>query len=156
MKILKSLVVFILTLISLNIYSQDKGFGIGIIVGEPTGLSFKGWLSSTSAVDAGLAWSFVNQGSLHVHADYLHHIYNVIDISSGKMPLYVGVGGRIKIKNNKSNTDDRIGVRIPFGIDYMFAGAPVDVFLEIVPVLDLTPKTDVSINGGIGFRYFFK
>jgi hypothetical protein len=78
-----------------------------------------------------------------------------MDISTGKVPIYVGVGGRFKVKNNKNNTDEWMGVRVPFGIVYMFAG-PVDIFLEIVPVLDLTPKTDVSINGGLGFRYFFK
>jgi hypothetical protein len=145
----------LLLLICLGTYSQDKGFGVGIIIGEPTGLSLKGWLSKTAAVDAGLAWSFVNDGSLHVHADYLHHIYDVFRVSSGKLPLYVGVGGRLKIKNNKGNDDNRFGIRVPLGIVYMLESAPVDVFLEIAPILDLTPKTDVSVNGGLGFRYFF-
>lgn len=136
-------------------FSQDKGFGVGIIVGEPTGFSLKGWLTKTSAIDAGLAWSFVNEGSLHVHADYLFHFYNVFNVSSGKLPIYVGVGGRIKIKNNKNNSDERIGIRVPVGLDYMFADAPIDVFLEIAPIIDLTPKTDISVNGGVGVRFFF-
>jgi hypothetical protein len=79
----------------------------------------------------------------------------VFRVSSGKLPLYVGVGGRLKIKNNKGNDDNRFGIRVPLGIVYMLESAPVDVFLEIAPILDLTPKTDVSVNGGLGFRYFF-
>ena len=142
-------------LISFQLYSQDKGFGLGIIAGEPTGISLKGWLSPTSAVDAGIAWSFIKEGSLHIHADYLHHIYGVFDVSSGKLPLYMGVGGRLKIKNNKSNFDNTVGVRVPFGIAYLLGSAPLDIFLEVVPTLDLTPKTDLKVNGGIGFRYFF-
>ena len=146
----------VMMLLTVEICSQDKGFGMGIIIGEPTGLSLKGWISPASAIDAGLAWSFVNEGSLHIHVDYLYHMFNVIDVSSGKMPLFVGVGGRIKIKDKKHNPDNRFGIRIPFGFAYMFSGAPVDIFLEIAPVLDLTPATDLSVNGGIGFRYFFK
>ena len=155
MKTLKLSFILYIFLVCFNANSQDKGFGLGIIIGEPTGLSFKGWLSQTGAVDVGLAYSFVNEGSMHVHVDYLHHMYGVFNVESGKMPLYVGIGGRIKIKNNKGNNDNRFGVRIPFGIVYMFGSAPVDVFLELAPILDLTPKTDFSINGGLGFRYFF-
>jgi hypothetical protein len=153
-KIRNSLLLFIF-IFCISAHSQDKGFGLGIIIGEPTGISLKAWMSKTSAVDAGLAWSFVNEGSAHIHVDYLHHIYDVIKIESGKLPLYVGIGGRIKIKNNKGNNDNRVGIRIPLGIDYMFASAPVDIFLEIAPILDLTPETKISVNGGLGFRYFF-
>jgi hypothetical protein len=31
----------------------------------------------------------------------------------------------------------------------------VDIFLEVVPILDLAPKTDFKINAAIGARYFF-
>lgn len=152
---MKKMIAVFLLFNALTMFAQDKGFGAGIIIGEPTGISLKGWISSTSAVDAAIAYSFVKERSLHVHVDYLQHFYNVIDVSSGKLPLYVGIGGRIKIKNNRTNLDDRIGVRIPFGIAYQFSGAPVDIFLEIAPILDLTPKTSAYFNGGLGVRYFF-
>ncbi|MCX7878002.1 MAG: DUF3996 domain-containing protein [Ignavibacteria bacterium] len=153
---MKKLYVLLIFLISVSLSAQDKGFGIGIMAGEPTGLSLKAWISGNNAVDAGLAWSFVNKGSLHIHADYLYH-FDFISLSSGRMPFYTGIGGRIKLKNTgKGVTDDRFGVRIPFGLDYMFASVPVDIFLELAPVLDLSPKTDLSFNGAIGFRYFIK
>ncbi len=141
-------------IISISISSQDKGFGVGIIIGEPTGVSLKGWMTSTTAIDAGIAWSFLDDGSVHLHGDYLVH-FNVFNTSL-KIPLYVGIGGRIKFKNNKKITDNRIGVRVPFGIDFMLNDAPVDIFVELVPVLDLSPKTDINFNGAVGVRYFFK
>ena len=134
--------------------SQKSGFGLGIMFGEPTGVSFKGWFSERSAIDGGLGWSYANEGSVHIHVDYLYHFYNVFETPN--IPLYIGVGGRIKLKNNEHNSDMRLGVRVPFGIAYQFSEVPVDVFLEIAPVLDLNPSTSGSINGAIGVRYYFK
>jgi len=150
---MKKLFLISLFIISISIGSQDKGLGAGIIIGEPTGISLKGWMTSTTAVDAGIAWSFIDDGSVHVHGDYLVH-FNVFNTTS-KIPLYVGIGGRIKFKNNKKITDNRIGVRVPLGIDFMLNNAPVDIFIELVPVLDLSPKTDINFNGAVGIRYFF-
>jgi hypothetical protein len=152
-KILLFTAVFIFAVSSVS-FSQAKGFGIGIIAGEPTGLSFKTWLNNTSAIDAGLGWSFVKEGSIHIHADYLHH-FGGIDVSSGNLPFYIGVGGRIKIKNNDHNdSDTRIGVRVPVGITYIPASTPIDVFLEVVPILDLAPESALEFNAAIGIRYY--
>jgi hypothetical protein len=134
--------------------SQKSGFGLGIMFGEPTGISFKGWISERSAIDGGLGWSFVHEGSVQVHADYLYHFYNVFETPN--LPLYIGVGGRIKLKNNEHNSDMRLGVRVPFGMSYQFNEVPVDVFLELVPIIDLNPTTSGSINGAIGVRYYFR
>lgn len=49
----------------------------------------------------------------------------------------------------------RLGIRFPVGLTYMFDGAPVDIFLEAAPALDIVPGTSFDINGGLGFRYFF-
>jgi len=140
-----SLLLFIST-----INAQNKGAGLGLIIGEPTGFSFKYWMSSTTAVDAALAWSFVDDGAFHIHADYILHSFDLIRIPEGKMPFYYGIGGRLK-----TSDDARLGVRVPLGLAYLFQKAPVDIFLEVVPILDLTPKTDFKINAAIGARYFF-
>jgi len=136
--------------------AQSKsGFGLGIIIGEPTGVSFKGWLDSKSAIDGAAAWSFVNNGSFHVHADYLRHV-NLETTGTGEFNFHYGIGGRLKAKNNDNSSDDaRFGARIPLGLDYNFATEPLEIFIEAVPVLDFSPKTDASFNGAIGIRYYF-
>ena len=142
--------VFLLLLSFISISNaQDKGVGLGIIVGEPTGFSFKYWTSSTTAFDAALAWSFIDKGALHIHADYIIHNFDLIRVPEGKLPFYYGIGGRLK-----NFGDARLGVRVPLGLAYIFQNAPVDIFLELVPILDLTPQTDFSINAAIGARYF--
>ena len=148
-----AIVVFgLLILMQCNLHSQDHGFGAGIIIGEPTGISLKGWLSSTTAIDAGIAWSLVHETSFHIHADYLIHAFSVFETKE-KIPLYYGIGGRIKTANHG---DARLGVRMVVGVGYMFHNAPVDLFLEMAPILDLAPATELQLNAGFGSRFWFK
>lgn len=132
--------------------SNADGFGIGIIVGEPTGLDAKWWLGESSALQAAAAWSTQSNSSFHFHLDYIMHRFDVIDVNSGRLPLYYGIGGRFRVREN---SDDDIGIRIPIGLSYMFANDPFDVFVEVVPILDLVPDTDFDLNAAIGFRWFF-
>jgi hypothetical protein len=132
---------------------EQKGLGLGIIIGEPTGPCFKYWLSDKSAVDGAIAWSFDKRGSLHLHADYLLHCFSFIDVEKGRLPFYYGIGGRVKFGH--LDNDDRLGVRIPIGLEYLFSDAPPGVFIEIVPILDLIPDTEIDYNAAIGIRYYF-
>ena len=135
---------------SIQIHAQDSGTGLGIIVGEPTGLSLKMWTGSNSAFDAAAAWSFSGDGQLHLHADYLRHSFDIFDVNKGKLPLYYGLGAKVVLKN-----ETVIGARVPVGLAYIFEDSPLDIFFEVVPGLDLTPSTDFAINGGVGIRYYF-
>jgi hypothetical protein len=150
MKITSFLILVFLMASMTFVQAQEKGFGIGIVVGEPTGVSGKLWLGGQNALDMAAAWSFKGDGNLLLQADYVWHTFNLISVSSGKLPLYYGIGGRVILSE-----DPLLGVRVPVGLDYMFSGAPVDIFLEIVPILDLIPSTDFDIGGGLGVRYWF-
>ena len=134
--------------------SQQSGFGLGVMFGEPSGISFKYWLSERNAVDGGLAWSFIDNGSMHIHADYLYHFKDAFPAPN--LDIYLGIGGRIKFSGTGNSSDNRLGVRIPVGLVYEFSDAPFDIFLEIAPILDLTPTTEGSANADLGIRYFFK
>lgn len=164
MKTLMSLVVVSGLMVSGLAQAQDQGrrdLGVGAMVGEPTGLSVKKWLGNDRAIDAGVAWSFSENESLHVHADYLFHRYDVFQGAevNGELPLYFGVGGRVKLEDNdgrgRNDDDDLLGVRAPVGIAYMPNSAPVDVFAEIAPIMDIAPDTDLDLNAAIGARYYF-
>ncbi len=131
-------------------FGRDGDIGLGIILGEPTGLSAKWWTGKTTAFDAGAAWSFVGGGFLQIHGDFLFHDFNLFQVETGKMALYYGFGGRVKFEDQT-----RVSVRVPVGISYRFEKTAIELFLEVVPMLDLLPATEVDIAGGVGFRYYF-
>ena len=163
MKARVALMVMFMILTAVSVLRAEEGFGIGVIVGEPTGLSIKKWIGKDRAIDAAAAWSFSENDSFQIHADYLIHNFGILKTGDvgGRLPLYFGVGGRLKLENHDSpkgrnSHDALLGVRIPLGISYLFAKAPVEIFAEIVPILDLVPDTEFDLNGAIGARFYFR
>ncbi len=144
------LVAALLACSSVPALSQQRGFGLGVILGEPTGISAKGWVSGANAFDVGLAWSFRRRGNVHIHADYLWHFTNVFKTTE-RFVLYTGLGGRFAAGRG----DGIFGMRIVGGFAWWGRSVPLEVFVELAPILDLVPATELSANGGIGIRYYF-
>ncbi|MEX0927867.1 MAG: DUF3996 domain-containing protein [Balneolales bacterium] len=133
--------------------SRDSNFGLGVVVGEPTGIAGKLWVNDLNAFAGTAAWSFQGHTTLHLHLDYLHHNYDHINVNRGSMAFYYGLGGRLLARGE--NRDDRFGIRIPFGLAYFFSDDPVEIFLELAPILDVVPTTEFTGNSGLGVRYYF-
>lgn len=120
---------------------------LGVILGEPTGVSIQVWQSGTRAIDGALAWSFGRDDKIHVHADYLKH--DQLSVDRGSLTFYYGIGARAIL------TDDaRFGPRFPIGLHYVIPDSRFSLFFEVAPIFDLVPATDFDVNGGIGVRYF--
>lgn len=130
--------------------AQDSGLGLGVILGQPTGVSFKAWTARNQAVDVAVAWAFDREEAVHVHADYLFHDFRLFRVEKGQFVLYYGIGGRIKAESRT-----RFGIRIPIGLSYLFEGAPVELFFELGPIMDLAPSTLFRMTTGVGIRYYF-
>jgi len=135
-----------------NFKGPTKGsFGIGAIFGEPTGITLKWWLTRDVAMDATAAWSFADDSAFQLHVDYLVHQFDLIKVQKGKLPIYIGFGGRVKFSD-----DTKVGIRIPLGMSYFLDTQPLELFGEIVPSLDIAPSTKAVLMGGVGVRYYFK
>lgn len=145
------------------LWAQQRNVGLGAIIGEPTGLSGKVWTSPTTAFDFGVGWSFggdhvagyegtYDGGSrVHIHADYLWHSFDAIR-SSERFPLYYGIGTRL---NAGGGYYSSLAVRGVMGIAWLPRATPLDIFLEIVPSLQLVRSTGFGIDAGVGGRVFF-
>jgi hypothetical protein len=164
-KIIISLILAVCLLGSINT-AQAGNFGLGVVLGDPTGLSFKVWTNpqQKTAIDGALAWSVERHQRFVAHIDYLYHNFNLINLDTdtrdaksktnvGRMPLYYGVGGRLKLADDPDN--NKLGIRIPVGLEYLFANAPVDIFFEVAPFVNLIPETSADIEVGLGIRFFF-
>ena len=132
--------------------AQSNGVGLGFVFGEPTGVSAKMWSGPSTAIAGGLAWSLADEGATNVYGDFLWHSFGLFDLGNeGLLPLYFGVGGRLQFEE-----DTRFGIRGVVGLDYIFPASPIDAFLELVPLLDISPDEDFSLTAAIGVRYFFR
>ncbi len=142
-----------IALVCVPLKSQDRGLGIGVIVGDPTGISMKIWTTQSNALQFALAWSthdpFLGT-RVSVSGDYLWHSFNAIR-SDERFPVFYGVGGVIA---SGGGFQSALGVRGVIGIDWLSRKAPIDVFIQAVPVLVLSPSTDVEIGAGVGIRFF--
>jgi hypothetical protein len=160
---MKPLLIIMVVLTATPAFAAQKGIGLGVILGEPTGVTFKTWTSSNTAIDAAAAWSFSENDSFQFHADFLIEPFAMPKPQEvrGKISFYYGIGGRIKLEasdnnNSRNENDDVLGIRFPVGFSHLLVSAPVEFFAELVPILDIAPDTDADLNAAIGARYYFK
>jgi hypothetical protein len=150
MNIIRFSLLFIsLLFLSTSLHAQYRpgSTELGVVLGEPTGISAKFWQSGSTAIDAAAAWSFGKEESLHLHASYLKH--KPLEAEAGGLYLFYGIGARALFAD-----DPRFGARIPVGLQYNIESTRLSLFFEVAPTFDLVPETDFGVNGGIGVRYF--
>lgn len=125
--------------------------GIGISIGNPTGLNGKYWLDQKTAVDAGFAWSIGKHSDLSMHSDYLLHKEGTFYFNDvHPLDLYYGIGGRLEFAD-----DVEIGVRVPVGLAYNLENESADIFAEVAPIVDILTKTGLELHLLFGARYYF-
>ncbi len=150
----RTVAAIILIILAWSISAQElptrvPRYEAGVIIGQPTGLSAKYWVSRLAAFDAALAWSFADNGSFEIHASLLYHLF-YIDVDRDTFPVYLGLGPVFYLRD-----DVAIGARVPIGITYLFEDVPLSLFLEIAPVVEVIPESGFDITGGVGVRVVF-
>jgi hypothetical protein len=154
-------------------FTANKSFGLGLELGEPTGLTGKYFLSEDHALDFGLGYIYHHYGrgndGLHVYADYLWHPLVLTSAEAFELPLYIGVGGRFwdwgdyGCDRNGNNCQyygtTALGVRVPLGLDFDFNNVPLDIFIQLVPTLDFyrhyRDTVYFAIDLSVGVRFWF-
>lgn len=140
-------------------FEANKSFGLGIMLGAPTAISGKYFLSSDTAIDFGVGayYRYRDRDGLHLHADFLWHPAVLTKAEAFWLPIYFGVGGRYLDHNDHGH----LGVRVPVGLAFDFTNVPLDVFLELAVVIDLLfgdggeGDFDGDFGGAVGIRYWF-
>lgn len=139
----------------------EKGtLGVGIIVGEPTGICAKIYLSQDRALQIAAGSAFISNG-LQLHADYVFHPWILQDRDSFVLPVYLGPGARVIDYSGGSNGASHFaaGLRGVIGLLFDFKSVPLDAFIEVAGVLEYDFKSGngagVAFNAGAGMRYYF-
>lgn len=129
-------------------------FGLGLFLGDPTGLDLKIGLGNRSALDLVLGINTYRDGRVN----YGHLTYLVTPLvahgDSVLVPLRFGIGGALFGTSN----DIRFAVRAPFELALRFRRTPLEFYGELALALVFGTPNDslvLDLQGGLGFRVFF-
>ncbi|MFD1630896.1 hypothetical protein [Pseudopedobacter beijingensis] len=138
-----------------QVSAQDYKNAIGGRFGAANGISFKTGLNNKGMLE--LIGNFrSNSGSNWVRVTGLYEVYNPINGANG-LNWYYGGGaslGSYKVKGYDG--DFYLAANGVLGLDYKFNGAPINISLDWVPALELTPSTGFwGGDIGLGVRFTF-
>lgn len=138
-------------LIILSSHASATQTGIGISLGNPTGLNGKYWLEGNKAIDAGLGFSIGDSTDFSLHSDYLLHNEGAFFFNDvHPLDLYFGLGGRMEFAD-----EIEFGARIPIGLVSRGENKTSDIFAEIAPILDFLGRNGLELHFLFGSRYYF-
>jgi hypothetical protein len=169
MLVKRLLIMLVLTLHPATAGADGGPFGLGLIVGEPTGITGLYELGDTTAIDGAIGLDDFGFDGIYIHADFLFILPNLLSGGSVGLRPYLGpggflvLGGRDRGGNSGSGSSGSggggkgsgVGVRVPFGLSLEFRRAPLQIFAEIAPELEVVPDPDFGLGGALGFRYYF-
>lgn len=153
-------------------FEANKTFGLGLELGVPTGLTGKYFVSPSGALDFGIGaiYSHYYYGDgLHLYADYLWHPVSLASTPAFELPFYVGVGLRYWDfeycdRQVCGYGGSAVGVRVPLGLAFDFNNTPLDIFVQLVPVIDFLDgdyydryddRAHLGVDLSLGLRYWF-
>jgi hypothetical protein len=155
-------------------FTANKTFGLGLELGEPTGLNGKWFFSDNVALDFGVGWIYGWRygDGFHTYADILWHPFSFVNADAFELPFYVGGGLRywdFRYCDYRGFCDyyggSALGIRVPVGISFDFNDIPLDIFIQIVPTLDFIygdyydrfgrRRAEFGVDLSVGIRYWF-
>jgi hypothetical protein len=139
--------------------------GLGLEVGDPTGLSAKYYVSRNTALEGGLGffgWPWGSGG----HLDFLYEFRDAVRTGDGSyaLPLFVGLGAKgggytfcDAAKSGVCDVDGFAGVRIPIGAALQLANEPFEMQLEFAPgfFAPFTYGLGLEADLSLALRYYF-
>jgi hypothetical protein len=143
-----------LTLLSALTGTPSSGISIGIVIGDPTGLSLKFWgIGQNSALQVNIGGGgFVVPANLSVSGSLLFHA-----LLTRETPIngYLGVGALAGIRRDDEAV---LGILVPLGLEFILSEVPLDLFIEVPPVIGFTTKRKplANLTLGIGLRFILK
>jgi len=137
--------------------TSGHNVGLGLMLGEPTGVDLKYWLSNANALHFGFAYSFNDYTELM--GSYLWEFPRAFGARAhNQFVPYVGIGGAFFFNSPDhhyySDNSAAFGARIPLGIEFLPQGAPVGITAELAPGVGLIPSTFGFFQGYIGARFY--
>ena len=153
-KLLQTTVVFGLVVVAARATPARADVGLGLFLGDPTGLDLKVGLDVRSGLDIVLGFT-----RLATNSDGYGHVTYLVTplVAQGDavtVPLRLGIGAAVFGDRN----DLSFAVRAPFELGLRLRRTPLEFYGEIALALAfIDPQNDLELElqGGGGFRLYF-
>ena len=128
--------------------------GLGIFLGEPTGIDLKVGLTGRSGLDLVLGFT-----RLSSNADGYGHVTYLLTplVAHGDavtVPLRVGIGAALFGTRN----DLELAIRAPLEVGFRFRRTPLELYGEVALAfvfVDPANELELDVQGGAGLRVYF-
>lgn len=159
---MKRILFLALFVILFSVNSKAGDIGIGLKLGDPTGLTAKFKLSKVNSVVVDLGSSYF--GNPRINVDY---IWDFNAFNSSQVNLYAGLGAVVGLgegneffyKRGKDKFYYRdsgvgIGANAVFGLNFMPKNTPLELFVELGALVGISPDFGSNGEGSIGVRFY--
>ncbi len=155
---------FLLALFFLSLtYTAKSDVGFGLMFGDPTAVTVKSRSGGANDLIFNLAFKS-HYGAFRVDGIYTFNFPNVINHRN--FSLYAGLGGVVgvgdgdgffhgkhKHDHDGDDSDLSIGAKGLFGLNFT-PSKQFEIFLEVGPLISLTPGIYTDMEGSLGFRFY--
>jgi hypothetical protein len=150
-------------------FAQKDTWGLGLRFGSPTAFTAKRYIGTKNALDIN-----VGNGPFAVYDNnygpYRNNGFSVMINYLWRKPVtdaqglefYYGIGGMLSARSyyydnkNQYRTRGGLGVTGALGLEYFIPKAPIALFAEVNPYLEVFPAPFwINLGAGIGGRYIF-
>lgn len=144
-RLLASIILFV----GATVFAQspmNRDFGVGLILGEPSGATVKYWTAYDQALVGSVGISRFD--ATRVGLDYMWHFDA---FNSDVVALYTGPG--VAFGSLGGSSDDRAGVRGMLGLNIVPRSTALEIFFEAGPLISFpgggSPSTSLDAAAGI-------
>ena len=152
---------FLIAILFLTVsYSAKSELGFGLMFGDPTAVTLKSRTGGANDWIFNLGFKS-HYGSLRLDGIYTFNFPNVI--SHRDFSLYAGVGASLGLgdgdgffhgeRKRDNDQDLSIGAKGLFGLNFT-PSKHFEIFLEVGPLISLTPGIYGDMEGSLGFRFY--
>lgn len=162
-KINVSTVIFCSLLILPNI-ALSKTWGLGAVIGAPTGLSANYFLQERRTIHTTLAYDLSGDDDLQMASHYTWRMNN-LNFEKIKLGWFYGVGARLAMKDHDhhhrhGHDDDEhhdghidLGPSGTIGLFHEFEKVPLEAFLKGNLTVNIIEDTDLDLDVMLGLHY---
>ena len=141
----------IISVFSISVFAQSRKMGIGLQIGEPTGLNARYRFAENQAINFGIGYSLIDDG-FSTNGNYL-----IMFTKLGLNPVipYIGPGLIIQSGKKKNVASGLfLGPEIKAGGEFFISNSPMSIYLDLTLNAFIIPSGRMSAGIAVGFHYW--